>query len=44
MDLKIIILSEVNQMEEDKYYDITHVESKNNTNESIHKTEIDSQT
>ena len=39
MDLEIIILSEVRQI----LYDITYMcDLKNNTNESIYKTEIDS--
>ena len=39
-----IILSEVSQTEKDKYY-ITYMWNlKNNTNESIYKTEADSQT
>ena len=42
MDLEIIILS---KSEKDKYYDITYMWNlKNNTNESIYKTETDSQT
>ena len=45
MALEIIILREVSQKERDKYHDITYVESKkNDTNELIYKTEIDSQT
>ena len=41
MGLKIPILSEANQTEKDKY----HIWSlKNDTNELIYKTEIDSQT
>ena len=42
MDLEIIILS---KSEKDKYYDITYMWNlKNNTNESIYKTETDTQT
>ena len=46
MDLEIIILSEVNQTEKDKYYMIiTHMLNlKYDTNELIYKTETDSQT
>ena len=45
MDLEIIILSEVSQTEKDKYHGITCVWNlKNDTNELIYKTEIDSQT
>ena len=45
MDLEIIILSEVNQKEKDKYYIIpTYMcNLKNNINELIYKTEINSQ-
>ena len=44
MDPENIILSEVSQTEKDKYY-ITYMWNlKNNTNESIYKTEADSQT
>ena len=41
MDLEKIIQNEVNHAEEDKYY-ISLI--NNNANESIYKTEIDSQT
>ena len=46
MDLEIIILSEVNQTENDKYYltSLVYGNLKNDTNELIYKTEIDSQT
>ena len=45
MDLEIIILSEVSQSEKDKYHDITYMWNlKNDTNELIYNTEIDSQT
>ena len=45
MDLKIIILSEVSQTEEDKSHDITYIwNKKNGTNECSYKTEIDSKT
>ena len=47
MDLEIIILSEVNQTEKDKYpmiWLIGGILKKNDTNELIYKTEIDSQT
>ena len=45
MDLEIIILSEISQTEKDKSHIISYVESKkNDTNELIYKTEIDSQT
>ena len=45
MDLEIIILSEVNQKEKDKYYDITFMWNlKYDANELIYKTETDSQT
>ena len=45
MDPQIIILSEVSQTEKDKYHGITCVWNlKNDTNELIYKTEIDSQT
>ena len=44
MDPENMILSEVSQTEKDKYY-ITYMWNlKNNTNESIYKTETDSQT
>ena len=44
MDLEIIILSEVSQTEKDKYHITYTWNLKNNTNESIYKTETDSQT
>ena len=45
MDLEIIILSEVSQTKKDKYHILLIWESKkNDTNELIYKTEIDSQT
>ena len=46
MDLEIFILSEVSQKEKDKYYMVLFIRgiSKNDTNELIYKTEIDSQT
>ena len=45
MDLEIIILSEVSQTEKCKYNIMSHMwKLKNNTNESIYKTETDSQT
>ena len=46
MDLEIIILSEVSQTEKDKYHTISLIGGilKNDTNELIYKTEIDSQT
>ena len=45
MDLEIIIQSEVNQTDKDKY-DIAYMQNlkKNDTNELIYKTETDSQT
>ena len=45
MDLEIIILSEVSQTEKDKYHDTAYMWNlkKNDTNEIIYKTEIDSQ-
>ena len=44
MDLKIIILSEVSQTEEDKSHDITYIwNKKNDTNECSYKTETDLQ-
>ena len=45
MDLEIIILSEINQKEEDKYYIIPSYmwNLKNNINVLIYKTEINSQ-
>ena len=45
MDLEIIILSEVSQTEKDKYHmiSLTCGIQKNDTNELIYKTEIDSQ-
>ena len=45
MDLEMIILSEANQTQRQISYDITYMWNlKNNTNESMYKTEIDSQT
>ena len=48
MDLEIIILSELNQLEKDKYHMISLVcgilKKKNDTNELIYKIETDSQT
>ena len=46
MDIEIIILSEVSQAEKDKYHMISLINGilKNDTNELIYKTEIDSQT
>ena len=45
MDLEDIIPSEVSQTEKDKYYDVTCMWNlKNDTNELIYKSEIDSQT
>ena len=45
MGLEIIVLSEVNQTERQMSYDITYMWNlKNDTNELIYKTEIDSQT
>ena len=46
MDLEIIILSEISQKERDKYHMISPIYGifKNDTNELIYKTEIDSQT
>ena len=45
MDLEIIILSEISQAEKDKYHliSLTCGIQKNDTNELIYKTEIDSQ-
>ena len=44
MDLENIILSEVSPTEKDKYCIISHMWNlKNNTNESIYKTETDLQ-
>ena len=44
MDLEIVILSEVNQTEKDKYHAITDMWNlKNGTNEPIYTTEIESQ-
>ena len=45
MDLEILILSEVSQSEKDKYHMISLICGilKNDTNELIYKTEIDSQ-
>ena len=42
MDLENIVLSEISQRP--IKYDITYVKSKNNTDECICKTEMDSQT
>ena len=46
MDLEIVILSEVSQTEKDTYHMILLICGilKNGTNESIYKTEIESQT
>ena len=45
MQLKILILSEVNQKEKDKYHIISHMWNlKYDTNESIYETETDSWT
>ena len=44
MDVENIILSEVSQRNTTTIWYQLYVESKNNTNESMHKTEIDSQT
>ena len=46
MDLEIITLSEVSQTEKDKYHMILLICRifKNDTNELVYKTEIDSQT
>ena len=44
MDLESTILSEVSQTEEDKYYITYMCNLKNNTNESMYKIEIESQT
>ena len=42
MDLEIVILSEVNQTEKDKYRDIAYMRNlKNDTNELIYKKETD---
>ena len=45
MDLEIVILSEVSQIEKDKYHMISLICGilKNDTNELIYKTETDSQ-
>ena len=43
MDLEFIILSEVSQTEKDKYYNTYMWNLKNNIDESIYKTEIESQ-
>ena len=45
MNLEVIILSEVNQTEKDKYHMVSLICGifKNDTNECISKTEIDSQ-
>ena len=42
MDLEIIILSEVSQMEKDKYHMMSHMWNLRNINE-IYETNIDSQ-
>ena len=44
MDLEIIILSEVNQTEKDKYHITYMCNLKYDTNDLIYKTEMDSQT
>ena len=48
MDLEIIILSEVSQIEKDKYLMMSLIceilKKKNDTNELIYKTEIDTHT
>ena len=44
MDLEIIILSEVSQLGKEKYLSLTYGILKNDTNELIYRTEIDSQT
>ena len=44
MDLENIILSEVSQIKTNIMRYLLYVESKNNTNKSIYKTETDSQT
>ena len=45
MDLEIIIVSEINQTEKDKYHNITYMWNlKNDTNALIYKKETDSQT
>ena len=45
MDLEIIIQSEVNKTEKDKYHAISYIWNlKYDTNEFIHETETDSQT
>ena len=43
MDLEDFILSEVNQTEKNKCHVSFSVESKKNTNESIYRTETESQ-
>ena len=43
VDLEIIILTEVSQTEKDKYHINCMWNLKNDTNELIYKTEIDSQ-
>ena len=44
-DLERTTLSEVSQTEKDRYYILLHLESKkNDTNELIYESEIDSQT
>ena len=45
VDLERMILSELSQMEKDKYHEITYIWNlKSDTNEHICKTEMDSQT
>ena len=46
IDLEIIIVTEVNQIEKDKYHMTSLICGilKNDTNELIYKTDIDSQT
>ena len=44
MDLEIIILSEINHTEKDKYYITYMYNLKYDPNELIYKTETDSQT
>ena len=44
MDLEIIILSEVKQIEKDKYHDMIYMQNlKTDANELIYRTEIESQ-
>ena len=45
MYLEIVILSEVSQTKKDEYHDIVYMWTlnKNGTNQSIYKTEIESQ-